>query len=119
MRVTSSTLANPQAAKMAACMLAAEPVPACRTPLIEQAVTGLSDDAREDAIRRAGKALQLHMEAHETLSAVHAATGCFADQGEADRQLRMAHEAKRLMVTLIQGRSREQVRRLEIKAGLI
>lgn len=82
-------------------------------------VGGLSDGAREEAIRRAGLVIERHMTAYRALEQVHLLTHCFADIGEADRQLRMANLARELMESLIAGRSRDQVLRMEIKRGLI
>lgn len=65
----------------------------------------LSDDSREEAIRRAGRAMEAHYFRW-------CCTGNFADKGDADR-------ARLLMERLIAGRSREQVRRMEIRKGLI
>jgi cellobiose-specific phosphotransferase system component IIA len=88
-----------------------EPTPWVGQPLTEQ--------GRELAIIRAGQAIERHMTAFQALEQVHNLTGCFADIGEADRQHRMAHEAQRLMVELIKGRSKAKSLSLEIKAGLI
>lgn len=91
----------------------------CEAPLSEPVGQRLTDDAREVAIARAGKAIERHMSAFQALEKVHECTGCFADIGEAERQLRMAHQAQELMTRLIKGRSKAQVLRLEIKRGLI
>lgn len=72
---------------------------------MEQPVTKLSDEEREDAITRAGRALESHY-------FVWCCTGSFAAKGDADR-------ARLLMEALIRGRSKAQVRALEIRKGLI
>lgn len=60
--------------------------------------TGLTDEDRESAIVRAGRAIEKH-------EGVWLATGCFAARGNADY-------ARRLMEQLIAGRSAEQVARM-------
>jgi hypothetical protein len=64
----------------------------------------MTDSDREQAIVRAGKAMEKHMATYER-------TGCFSARGDADR-------ARRLMELLIAGRSKEQVRKLEQARGL-
>jgi hypothetical protein len=63
-----------------------------------------SDEEREDAIRRAGKAIEHHM-------ALYASSSDLMDRGDADR-------ARLLMQRLIAGRSAEQVGKLELERGL-
>lgn len=115
----SSTVASAQAVQPALCTLpAAEPVTFRHAPTGDVGQR-LTDEQRELAIIRAGQAIERHMSAYQALEQVHNLTGCFADMGEADRQLRMAHQAKDLMGALIRGRSKSQVLALEIKAGLL
>jgi len=66
--------------------------------------TPMTDDEREEAIQRAGKAMEHHM-------AIYTSTSCFAARGDADR-------ARILMQALIAGRSREQIQRMEAELGL-
>ena len=61
--------------------------------------TPMTDAEREDAILRAGKAIEKHM-------ATYASTSCLSARGDADR-------ARLLMQALIAGRSAEQVARME------
>lgn len=65
----------------------------------------LTDDQREEAIQRAGRAMEAHYFRW-------CCTGNFADKGDADR-------ARLLMEALIAGRSKAQVLRMEIRKGLI
>lgn len=65
----------------------------------------LTDEAREQAIVRAGKAVEKHMATWER-------DHCFAARGDADRALR-------LMEQLIAGRSAEMVARLARERGLL
>lgn len=64
----------------------------------------MCDQEREEAIRRAGKAIESHM-------ARYAKTSDLMDRGDADR-------ARLLMQRLIAGRSAEQVAKLELERGL-
>lgn len=64
----------------------------------------MSDEEREDAICRAGKAIEHHM-------GLYAASSDLMDRGDADR-------ARLLMQQLIAGRSAEQVARMERERGL-
>jgi hypothetical protein len=64
----------------------------------------LSDEEREAAIHRAGKAIEHHM-------ALYAASSNLADRGDADR-------ARLLMQQLIAGRSAAFVAKLELERGL-
>lgn len=64
----------------------------------------LSDSQREEAIARAGQAIERHM-------AIYARESCLAARGDADR-------ARLCMERLIAGRSPEQVRRMELERGL-
>jgi hypothetical protein len=78
----------------------------CEPPLSEPVGQDrLSDDEREEAIRRAGRALEAHY-------FTWCCTGDFAAKADADR-------AQMLMTALIRGRSKDAVLRLEIKRGLI
>lgn len=71
---------------------------------VGEAPDRMSDEEREDAIRRAGNAIEHHM-------AQYAASSNLADRGDADR-------ARLLMQQLIAGRSAEQVARMERERGL-
>lgn len=84
---------------------------ACRTDAqqasaqADTAISGLSDQAREDAIKRAGDLM-------EKRYGDFARTGDLMDLGD-------AHAALLLMRKLIAGRSRDAVLRMEIRKGLI
>lgn len=67
-------------------------------------VTTMTDAEREEAIQRAGKAIEKHM-------AIWASDGCMAARGDVDR-------ARQSMEALIAGRSPEQVARMEAERGL-
>lgn len=65
----------------------------------------LTDEGREEAIKRAGVLM-------ERRYADYAATGCFAALGD-------AHKALQMQRALIDGRSPEFVRQLEMQRGLV
>lgn len=70
-----------------------------------ESAVGMSDDEREDAIKRAGDLM-------ERRYADFARTGFLADLGD-------AHRAMLLMQELVKGRSKTQVLKMEIREGLI
>lgn len=76
----------------------------CQTPLMD-AVSGLTDDEREDAIARAG---ELMVKRYGDWGR----TGCFAALGD-------AHRACELQKKLIAGRSAEVAFLMEAKRGLL
>lgn len=99
------TAALAQAVQPATCTL-----PAAEPATFRPAPTGevgqpLDDEAREDAIVRAGQLM-------EKRYADFARTGCLAALGDAHRAMLMQRE-------LVQGRSKAQVLRMEIHKGLI
>lgn len=79
--------------------------PSSRTEPILHVDAPLTDECREEAIQRAGRAMEAHYFRW-------CCTGNFADKGDADR-------ARLLMEALIAGRSKAQVLRMEIRKGLI
>jgi hypothetical protein len=80
--------------------------------------TELTDEAREEAIKRAGEAVERHMAKRAVALLEFDITNNFADKGDADRHRLMAEEAARLMADLIRGRSPEYVAKIERERGL-
>jgi len=78
----------------------------------------LTEEAREQAILCAGKAIERHMQACQRALLDYDMTNNLLDKADADRYRLMAEEAARLMSELIKGRSPEMVRRLEEERGL-
>jgi hypothetical protein len=78
----------------------------------------LSDESREDAIRRAGAALIAAYSRKEAARRRYEVSSCLTDRADMDAASLDARQALRVMEALIRGRSAQMVARMEQERGL-